>query len=122
MASIGSASGGKVTASIRVVCVINLQKLEEILNFAWTFSIAMDMSTHMSTSYLDIRLRIFYCSEVHTFHLLAIPMYSAHTGDAIFCHTCKALDVLFPSWRNIILSITTDGEPNFRRTKTNGRT
>ena len=110
LASLGSASEGKVTSLIRFVCAINLQKITEMLDSSWTFSIAMDMSTHISTSYLDIRIRVFVGGKIHNLHLLAIPMFSSHTGEEIFLHAERALDVICPTWRDLIVSISTDGE------------
>jgi len=43
-------------------------------------------------------------------HLLAIPVYDRHTGLVIFEVASKALDVLCPSWRDMIIGISTDGE------------
>ena len=54
MASIGNVSNGKVTAISQVVCSHSLKLISNLLMKCWTFSLAMDMSTHMSTSYLDI--------------------------------------------------------------------
>ena len=54
MASIGSVSEGKVTAIAQVVCSCSLKLISNLLMKCWIFSLAMDMSTHMSTSYLDI--------------------------------------------------------------------
>lgn len=110
LASIGFASQCKVTGYVRYVCALNLQKILEALTSTWTFSLAMDMSTHMSASYLDIRIRLFICGAIQNFHLLAIPMFSRHTGEQIFLHAEKALDVLCPEWRDLIVSISTDGE------------
>ena len=70
----------------------------------------MDMSAHMSTSYLDIQIRFFYDSTIHNFHLVAVPMFTCHTGEQINLHAKKILDILCPKWQNIMLSITTDGE------------
>jgi len=110
LASLGSASEGKVTSFVRFVCALNLQKISEMLVSSWTFSLAMDMSTHMSTSYLDIRIRLFTCGTIHNFHLLAIPMCSSHTGKEIFLLAERALDVICPNWRDLIVSVATDGE------------
>jgi hypothetical protein len=82
----------------------------EMLASSWTFSIAMDMSTHMSTSYLDIRVRLFVRGAIHNLHLLAIPMFGAHTADQIFNHADTALNAICAQWRDIIVSISTDGE------------
>ena len=103
LASLGSVSEGKVASYIRFVCALNLQRIT-------AFSLAMDMSTHMSTSYIDIRIRMFTCGSLQNFHLLAIPMFSSHTGEEIFSHASKALDVVCPDWRGVMISISTDGE------------
>ncbi|CAK9222421.1 unnamed protein product [Sphagnum troendelagicum] len=44
---------------IRGVCVVNLQCIARHLCRAWAFSIALDSTTHQSTSYLDVHFRIF---------------------------------------------------------------
>lgn len=110
LASIGRESEGKVASYVRFVCALNLQRLSELLSTSWTFSVAMDMSTHLSTSYLDVRVRLYCAGDIQNFHLLAIPMYSSHTGEQIFLCASKALDVVCPNWRNVIVSISTDGE------------
>ena len=84
MASIGSASEGKATDIARVVCSHSLNLISKILMKCWTFSLAMDMSTHMSTSYLDIQIQFFYGSTIHSFHLVAVPMFTCHTGEQIY--------------------------------------
>ena len=56
MTSIGSVSDGKVTAIAQVVCSHSLEHISNLLMKSWTFSLAMDMSTHMSTFYLDIQI------------------------------------------------------------------
>ena len=38
-----------------IVCVASLQKISEALEAIWAFSIALDCSTHQSTTYLDIQ-------------------------------------------------------------------
>ena len=53
-ASIRNVSEGKVTAIAQVVCSHSHELISNLLMKCWIFSLAMDMSTHMSTSYLDI--------------------------------------------------------------------
>ena len=72
----------------------------------------MDISTHMATSYLDIRIRLHWNGHILNSQLLAIPMVSRHTGDQIFLHAVKALDVLAPGWKQMVVSISNDGERN----------
>lgn len=95
LASIGSIKEGTVANYVRFTSAFNLQKMSEILGSTWTFSLPMDMSTHMSTSYLDIRIRLIVGGTIHNLHLLAIPMFCSHTGEQIFLHASRALDVIF---------------------------
>lgn len=91
LASIVRASEDKVTSFLDGMCSESSEVLRSNGINTW-FSIAMEMSTHMSTSYLDIRIRLFTGGAVHNFHLLAIPtMFSHHTGEEIFLHAMKAL-------------------------------
>lgn len=111
LAAIGSCTDLHVAKYVRYICAINLQMLSELMMKCWTFSIALDMSTHMSRSYLDIRGRFHIISRgIGNFHFIGIPIYDRHTAEVIFNSTKKFLDVLCPSWENIIVGITTDGE------------
>jgi hypothetical protein len=95
----------------RFICAIDLQIVSEMRSKCWTFSVALDMSTHMSTSYLDLRLRVHDNRKgIVNAHFLATPVYERHTGEVIFDTCSKALNVLCPSWRDIIFGATTDGE------------
>ena len=73
LASIRGASEGKITSYIRYVCAMILQKISEMLASGWTISLAMYMSTRISTLYLDIRILPFACGAIHNYHSLAIP-------------------------------------------------
>ena len=110
MTSIGSVSEGKVTAIAWVVCYHSLELISNLLMKCWTFSLAMDMSTHMSTSYLDIQIWFFYSGTIQNFHLVAVSLFTCYTGEQIYLHAKKILDILCPEWQSIMLSITTDGE------------
>lgn len=111
LASIGSCSESTISKYARIACAVNLQKIYDLLDKAWTFSIALDMSTHMSTSYLDIRIRLHLNKHgILNVHILAVPVYERHTAEVIFDTSSKALDALCPSWRDTIIGISTDGE------------
>ena len=71
----------------------------------------MEMSAHMSTSHLYIRIRLFFRGLIHNTHLLSISMCRAHTGYH-FLRAAEALDVLYPWYREVMLSISTDREKN----------
>ena len=78
---------------------------------SWAFSLALDMSTHMSISYLDIRLRLYLLSYgIINVHFLAISVYERHTGEVIFLTATEALDAMCPEWRDIIVGGSSDGE------------
>ena len=69
------------------------------------------MSTHISTSYLDIRIRLYLDhTGIINLHGLAIPVFDRHTGLVIFETASKALDALCESWRDVIIGVSTDGE------------
>lgn len=111
LAAVGACSDATISKYARYACAINLQKISEVLADAWTFAIALDMSTHMSTSYLDIRIRLHLNrSGILNWHILAVPIYERHTAEAIFEALVKLLDVLCPDWRAVIVGISTDGE------------
>jgi hypothetical protein len=100
----------KVRSYAGFVCAINLQWIKESLESCWTFSAAMDMASHMSSSYLDIQIYFFHKSEIHNFHLLAILMYTSHTVKHFYLNACKVFDVLCPCWQEILISVASDGE------------
>lgn len=108
--SIGSCHQGTVCRYARFICAMNLQCISEFLRQCWTFSVALDMATHMATSYCDVRIRICRNSAVHDFHLLSIPVYEKHTGEAIFNTFAKAMNAIFPDWRKTITGASSDGE------------
>ncbi|KAG1694176.1 hypothetical protein DVH05_021832 [Phytophthora capsici] len=68
------------------------------------------MSTYLSISYLDVRIRVYYNESILSLHLLAIPMHESHTGEAMFDAVVPVLGVLCPNWRDVMLGVTTDGE------------
>jgi hypothetical protein len=107
---IGSFSEGIVSRYARFICAINLQGIVEPLRQCWTFSVALDMATHMATSYCDVHIRIYHKSTVHDFRLLSIPVYERHTGETVFNTFAKAMDALFTGWREKIPGASSDGE------------
>ena len=85
LASIGACSDLTISKYAWIACAINLQKVYELIEEAWKFLVALDMSTHMSTSYLDIR--VFINLNMHgivNVHLLAVPVYERHTDAMIW--------------------------------------
>jgi hypothetical protein len=108
--SIGSCSEGIVSRYACFICAMNLQCIAELLRQCWAFSVALDIATHLATSYCDVRIRICHKSTVLDFHLLSIPVHERHTGDTIFNTFAKAMDALFPDWRETITGASWDGK------------
>jgi hypothetical protein len=108
--SIGSCSEGIMSRYARFICAMNLQSIAEVLRQCWASSVALNMATHMATSYCDVRIRIFRKSTVHDFHLLSIPVHERLTGETIFNTFAKAMDALFPDWRETTTGASSDGE------------
>ena len=75
-----------VSNYIRVVCAVNLQQISDILCRSWGFSLALDSATHQSTTYLDIRFRVFVKEQgnIVCLHGCALPMFDRHTGELMF--------------------------------------
>ncbi|CAI5710255.1 unnamed protein product [Hyaloperonospora brassicae] len=73
VAEIGTAKDERVAQYARFILALNLQHIHDILDNSWAFSTALDMSTHMSTSYLDIRIRLFWDGAILNLHLIRIP-------------------------------------------------
>jgi len=112
---LGSVSEGKVASYARFICVFNLQSLQDLLAHIWKFLKAMDMSIYIATLYFDISIRLHWKGQILNFHLLAIHMFSQCTSEQIFLHTAKALDVLAPVWKQMLISISTDRECKMTR-------
>jgi hypothetical protein len=106
--SIGLCSEEIVSRYVHFICAMNLQCIAELLRQCWAFSVALDMATHMVTSYCDVRIRICHKSIVHDFHLLSIPMHERHTCEIIFNTFAKAMDALFSDWRKTITGASSD--------------
>ncbi|KAH6577118.1 hypothetical protein BASA50_010582 [Batrachochytrium salamandrivorans] len=94
----------------RIVCAASLQKISEALEAVWAFSIALDCSTHQSTSYLDVRCRFCLHEIIYNFHLMAISLFERHTGENMFATLVKFMNALIPSWRNRLVEVSTDGD------------
>lgn len=105
---------GTVSKFVRVVCAVNLQRISDLLENCWAFSLATDAATHQSTSYLDVRIR-FYNAQIHNIvnvHALALPIVDRHTGAVMFEMLSSMLDVICADWRTKLIGVSTDGARN----------
>jgi hypothetical protein len=60
---------------------------------------AIDCARYHTTSYMDIRVRLFRNDAIVDLHLLAPPMFERHSGEYIFDLFGRLLSVLDPAWR-----------------------
>ena len=99
---------------MRVACAANLQKISVLLKDSWAFSIAVDSTTHHSTSYLDLRIRIYSNKHriIFNLHGCALPMHDRHTGEVMFGMLSSFLCDLCPSWKISMLGVASDGARN----------
>jgi hypothetical protein len=107
-------SRGDISMMARVACASNLQRISDLLKKSWAFSIAIDSATHQSTSYLDLRFRIYSKSskDIHNLHGCALPLHDRHTGEVMHDMISKFLSVLCPHWRIALLGVASDGARN----------
>ena len=109
---LGAINKKKVTSYVRVMVAISLQNIKDQLERSWCYSVAFDGSTHQSTSYFDIRLRVFVDGEIKNVHLIALPMFERHTGAYMYELFKTFFDVLDESWTTKVIGVTTDGAAN----------
>lgn len=109
-----SCSRNDVANFIRVVYVVNLQRMALQLQNSWAFSIALDSATHQSTSYLDLRFRIFLPAfyNIVNLHAAALPMFDEHRGEAMYEMVAAFFDVMCFVRKVCQLGISSDGARN----------
>ena len=73
-----------VVSYIAVQRAAKFQRILDLLQRLWTFSVALDGAPHQGTSYLDLRDRIYDGFIIHNFHIYALPMFERHTGEVMF--------------------------------------
>jgi hypothetical protein len=74
----------------------------------FTFSIASDSSTHYESSYFDICIRVGVNGVFHNLHFVIVPFYGHHTAINILALIVKILDVLFATWRDKLISMSSE--------------
>jgi hypothetical protein len=92
----------------RVLVAVTLQKIVTILDneSVWAMSLACDKSTHCNQSFFDLRLRVYYRSELVNLHLVAIPMFKRHSTLNIFNLIAKFMDALYVKWRSKLIGMS----------------
>lgn len=109
VAYIGGASEKKITMCVRAVVVISLQKISSLMKASWAYSMALDASTHQSTSYLDVRTRVYAKGDIHNIHLAALLMFERHTGSNMFKIVENLFLALDKDWQKKLIGVPSDG-------------
>jgi hypothetical protein len=110
-------SRDEISNFVQTAYIVNLQQIADLLRRSWAFSLALNSATHQSTSFLDLRFRIFipnYHSIVNL-HGCTLPMFDRHIGDIMSTMVSKFLTVLCPDWTIRLLGLTSDGARNMTR-------
>lgn len=69
----------------------------------------MDISTHMGTSYLNIRICL-QCTNISNYYLPTIPVFECRTGQAIITFASESFEALCPEGKNLPNGVSTGGE------------
>lgn len=115
LAYYGGCSEHKVASYVRAVLASNLQKIALMMRSSWSYSIATDAAIHQSTSYLDIRIRLWQHGSLHDFHIMTLPTFDHYPAPAIVQRLENCLNILDPNWRAKLLGTTTNGGANTGR-------
>jgi len=112
--SLHACSRDEISNFVWAVYTVNLQRITNLLRRSWAFSLAFDCATHQSTSFLDLRFRVFICNyhSIINMHGCALPMFDRHTGDIMSTMVSKFLTMFCPDWTICLLGLTSDGACN----------
>jgi len=96
----------------RVVLAVTLQIIADVLSdpAVWAFSLAADSSTHLGVPLLDQRVRVCLKGTLYNLHLVLVPFFDRHTSLNYVKLMTTLLNILCPSWRDKLISISSDGE------------
>jgi hypothetical protein len=96
----------------RVLVVVALQQIADILDneSIWAMSLAGDGSAHRDQLFFDLRICVYYCSNLFNLHLVAMPMFERHSVINIFNLIAKFMDALYIKWHAKLIGVSTDGK------------
>ena len=72
-----------VVSYVAVQRARNFQRISDLLQRLWTFSVAPDGATHQVTPYLDLRAQIYDGFIIHNFNIYVLPKFERHTGEVM---------------------------------------
>ena len=113
LGKLGACHSGTVSHYVRTIAALNFTALGKILSSRWAFAIAFDGAFYGTMTYIDHRLR-FFKDDLQDFHAILIPLTGAHTGENVYLHICKFLDVVCPEWRSKLIGASADGAANMQ--------
>jgi hypothetical protein len=104
----------EISNFVRVIYIVNLQQIVDLLHRSWAFSLALDSTTHQSTSFLNLCFRVFIPNyhSIVILHGCALPMFDRHTGDIMSTMVNKFLTMLCLDWTIRLLGLTSDEARN----------
>jgi hypothetical protein len=96
---------------VRVLVAVSLQLISNVIAIrsVWAFSLAADASTHLGVPMLDQRIRICFNGVLLNLQLVLVPFFERHTATNYKLIT-TILDCMHSSWRDKVISISSDGE------------
>ncbi|KAH8973996.1 hypothetical protein BDL97_01G078100 [Sphagnum fallax] len=101
-----------VSQFIRILLIVSLQIISDVLTdlTVCAFSLAVDASTHLGVPLLDQQIRVCVKGMLHNLHLIFVPFFEPHTAQNYVKLIKILLDIVSPSWREKVISISSDGE------------
>ena len=109
---LGNCNDMIVAKYVRVVCAVAFQNISQLLSKAWAFAIAVDGSDCQTTSYIEVRVRLYSTGRLLNYHLISIPFSGSHTGSAMFNVIETVLNALCANWKSKLIACSTDGAAN----------
>lgn len=94
LARIGSCTDRTVSKYARIACVVDVRDCHGHVHAHEHIIVRVHLDRH----------------GIFNAHILTVTVYERHTAEVIFDTAAKLLDALCPSWRDIIIGISTDGE------------
>jgi hypothetical protein len=97
---------------VRVLVAVSLQLISNVIanRSVWAFLLAADASTHLGVPMLDQRVRICFNGVLLNLHLVFFPFFERHTATNYVKLITTILDCMHSSWRDKVISISSDGE------------
>jgi hypothetical protein len=74
------------------------------------FSLGADANIHLGVPLLDQRIRVCVKGVLYNLHLVLVPFFERHTAQNYVKFIKIQLNNVSPSWREKVISISSDGE------------